>query len=794
MTTFETYDLPELYRHLPEYVNSITEKRKSKKYNCPLCNSGKRENGTPAFNLYDDGLKCHCHSCGFDGNIVGLYLAVNDMSDTKANVNVAIRSLAGMYGMISTSSTAHTATPKQPKAKKTRIGSRTHLYTDKTGIILARKTITKYSDGSKSPFWSLYDPDTHTFSNGLKGLQIPLYHADRIHNSQGTVYFVEGEKDVETMENCYGVTATSTPNGGGQTSWNTLYNEDLSGRDIIILTDNDPSGENYGRTVAKNVSKIAKSVKIIPTKSFWSDCPEKGDISDAIEALGQDRIKQALSDAVQQTEIYQPASDELKPEATNITENLPYWIQQTDKGLRANAELLADYICKTEDYIFVQLQDQESQRCYWYQNGVYTRISGKHIKAKIKALIQNYDTTLARVRVIEDTYTHITYPDGKHFVSDEALLDADENIINFQNGILHLDTMELKPHSPDYLCTIQIPCNWNPSANQNNTFYNYIMHLANDDWHSAETLIQAIGFAISNVKIERFKKSLILCGSGNSGKSVFLKFMSLLIGKNNFAAMPFEKLDKRFSVSTLYRKRLAGDDDCNYCNFSSVSVFKSMTGGGELMCEEKGKQSFPFVFNGLYVICANSLPLFGGDKGTHVYERIIPIRCGTTIPEKQRDKKLLEKLYAEREAIVHFAVMELKTAIENNYTLSMSDESKKMLEQYKIENDIVLQFLDECCVPRKCYDSINTARLYEAFKRWCFSNGERYTPKKREFRESICNFYGVEPTKEGHDKIQKKVQGNWYYLHTLTPESKQDLGMFDSVADAQNNSGTPYNP
>ena len=77
---FESYDLPELYRHLPEYVNSITEKRKSKKYNCPLCNSGKRENGTPAFNLYDDGLKCHCHSCGFDGNIVGLYLAVNVQS------------------------------------------------------------------------------------------------------------------------------------------------------------------------------------------------------------------------------------------------------------------------------------------------------------------------------------------------------------------------------------------------------------------------------------------------------------------------------------------------------------------------------------------------------------------------------------------------------------------------------------------------------------------------------------------------------------------------------------------
>ena len=108
---YESYELSELYRHLPEYVNDITEKRKSQKYNCPLCNSGKRENGTPAFNLYDDGLKCHCHSCGFDGNIIGLYLAANNMSDTKENVAVAIRALGKMYGLDRTAE-------NQSKAKK----------------------------------------------------------------------------------------------------------------------------------------------------------------------------------------------------------------------------------------------------------------------------------------------------------------------------------------------------------------------------------------------------------------------------------------------------------------------------------------------------------------------------------------------------------------------------------------------------------------------------------------------------------------------------------------------------
>lgn len=68
-------DLEALKQCLPQYAESITEKRKYGKYNCPICGSGKRENGTPAFNLYQDNTKAHCFSCGFDGSIIDLYLA-----------------------------------------------------------------------------------------------------------------------------------------------------------------------------------------------------------------------------------------------------------------------------------------------------------------------------------------------------------------------------------------------------------------------------------------------------------------------------------------------------------------------------------------------------------------------------------------------------------------------------------------------------------------------------------------------------------------------------------------------
>ncbi len=664
--------------------------------------------------------------------------------------------------------------------------TRIHVYTDRNGNVLAEKHIIKQSDGKKRCYWYSTDPKTEKKAMGLNGTIMPLYHADKLHTSKSeTVWFAEGEKDVETLERCFNFLATCTSNGGRQATWHDdLYNADLEGRSIGIFTDNDEVGENYGDFIAKNVCKIAKSVKIIPIKAIWAECPEKGDISDAVEALGKDKVLELLSSAIKKIKDYEPETNE--KQSNNRTNNkiadLPNWIQLNNRGMSVNPELLAEYIMNTESYIFVQLREQESQQCYWYQNGVYVRISAKHIKARIRAIIQKYYTEIAKIRVIEDTYKHITYPDEKHFVSDESLLDADENIINFQNGVLHLDTMELKEHSPKYLSTIQIPCNWNPNSKSPDTFSKYILHLAGDDSDNILTLIQAIGFAISNVKIERFKKSIFLFGAGNSGKSIFLKFMSSLVGKENFSAMPFAELEKRFSTSMLYRKRLAGDDDCNYCTSASASVFKIMTGGGELMCEEKGKQGFHFVFNGLYIVCANKLPLFGGDKGNHVYDRIIPIRCGQSIPENQRDKKLLEKLHTEREAIVHLAVIYLKKAIEDNYNFVISEKSKKLLEEYKIENDIVLQFIDECCEPRVTYnDNVTTKVLYDAFKTWCFQNGEKYIPKKAQFSESLCNFYGVEPAREGRKKIKSKVNGFYYYPHTLTKEAKNELHVYDQV-------------
>ncbi|MDE5885416.1 MAG: hypothetical protein K2H29_10130 [Oscillospiraceae bacterium] len=209
---------------------------------------------------------------------------------------------------------------------------RIHVYKDQNGVPLAEKHITKLPDGEKKTYWYSIDPKTGRKTTGLNGMKMPLYHAEKLHASKSPlVWFAEGEKDVETLENCFGFTATCTSNGGRQSGWNAdLYNQDLHGKAIMILTDNDETGTAYGEFIAKNVHPIAESVMIVPAKRIWNECPEKGDISDIVQALGNDKTKQLLTDAIENTQHYMPKA-------------IPKTIKATKRTPKTRKRFLSDY-------------------------------------------------------------------------------------------------------------------------------------------------------------------------------------------------------------------------------------------------------------------------------------------------------------------------------------------------------------------------------------------------------------------------------------------------------------------
>ena len=302
----EHYDIETLKVYLPQYLATITQHRKGKQYNCPFCGSGTGKNGTPALSTYEDDTKWKCQSCGAGGDIINLFYMVNRLEDTPENFKYAVKTLSEEFHLVS--ATATTTTAPKSTIPKVKIGERQHIYKNADGSIFAMKVVNKFSDGSKNAQWYLHNPKTGLFNTkaGLDGQKAPLYHADILHSNQDKpVYIVEGEKDADTLTN-WDAVATTFPNGAGFTQWIPLYNEGLKDREVIILTDNDDSGRKYGDTIARNLLNVAKSVKIIPAAAIWNKCPEKGDITDIAQAIGEEETQELLISAIQRTNFYQP--------------------------------------------------------------------------------------------------------------------------------------------------------------------------------------------------------------------------------------------------------------------------------------------------------------------------------------------------------------------------------------------------------------------------------------------------------------------------------------------------------
>lgn len=110
------------------------------------------------------------------------------------------------------------------------------------------------------------------------------------------VFICEGEKDVETLIDM-GLLATCNPGGAGK--WSADLNRWFVGSDrprtVFVLQDNDDAGRLHAQKVARLLSPVVETLKIIALPGLQ----EKGDVSDWVSAGGtKDDLLGICSDAV----------------------------------------------------------------------------------------------------------------------------------------------------------------------------------------------------------------------------------------------------------------------------------------------------------------------------------------------------------------------------------------------------------------------------------------------------------------------------------------------------------------
>ena len=462
----------------------------------------------------------------------------------------------------------------------------------------------------------------------------------------------------------------------------------------------------------------------------------------------------------------------------NYIENHPF-LTGDEKNCCIDIVRLYDFYISQRYFLFAFTERSDSVRRFAYQNGVYQPVTDEMIKGNIQEFIfQNGGKEFYRPRIANEVFTMLTWT--SQFLVPEEALNADENIINFRNGILHLDTMQLFPHSPQILSTIQLSCSWN-GEQPAPVFDNFMYTFTSGNQEKAQLLLEFIGGCLSNADGSRFKKALIVWGEGDSGKSVLRNLVTKLLGENNQSGGSLARLEDRFGSIELYQRRIYGSPDLGYINVAQTTIFKNITGGDVIPIEQKNQPAFQYKYKGFVWFGCNKLPKFPPDPAT--YNRFIIVKCNNVIPKEKQDLKLLDKLLAESSGILYKVIIAFRQVLARKH-FTEPVESNEIMKQYKVDNSIYIQFFNECCLMRtlsnQTYDvkdGCKVADIHKALKNWCGINFPSMKVSKAHFIEELTN--------ENIDcQILKRNNGNRYYPFTLTKQAKFELGIFCDTADS----------
>lgn len=240
--------------------------------------------------------------------------------------------------------------------------------------------------------------------------------------------------------------------------------------------------------------------------------------------------------------------------------------------------LLARYVREHLNYILVRDNGKQGLLKYVYENGCYRLYSNDMFMGIIKQCIADYDEELVKMSKVAEALQHITT--DLNYVSQEEL-DADENLINFKNGLLRVTETAtvLIPHTPTVYSTIQISCDWTGKLEPTPMFDAYMRTLTNGDKAVEQLLLEFMGVCISNIKGWRMKKALFLVGDGDTGKSQLKSLVERLLGRGNFIGIDLKEIEARFGTGAIYGTRLAGSSDMSFLSVDELKTFKKITGG-----------------------------------------------------------------------------------------------------------------------------------------------------------------------------------------------------------------------
>ncbi|MEF9387777.1 phage/plasmid primase, P4 family [Ralstonia solanacearum species complex bacterium KE056] len=306
--------------------------------------------------------------------------------------------------------------------------------------------------------------------------------------------------------------------------------------------------------------------------------------------------------------------------------------------------------------------------------------------------------------------------------------DADPWLLNTPGGVVDLRTGRQRPPDRDdrmTKITTATPGGDCPIWRQ------FLAEVTGGDAELQAYLQRMAGYALTGSTQEH--ALFFLYGTGANGKSVFLNTLSTILGDYAANAAMDTFMETRTDrhptdMAGLRGARFVAAIETEQGRRWAESKVKNLTGGDKISARFMRQDFFEFFPQFKLFVAGNHKPAIRNiDEAMKRRLHLIPFTV--TVPPERRDKHLQQKLLAERDGILAWAVQ----GCLDWQRLGRLDPPQQVLdatEEYFEAEDALGRWLDERCVREANAKSL-TAELFNDWKPWAEAAGEFAGSQKR---------------------------------------------------------------
>ena len=423
--------------------------------------------------------------------------------------------------------------------------------------------------------------------------------------------------------------------------------------------------------------------------------------------------------------------------------------QQEKLSSKEIVEFVAKQIMEEKEFVTIS----RTNEILTWDGKIYSQANAvAYIKSKTEQLV--YDNTEHISNEVVNKIKRRTYKDIEEF-------DINPNEITTLDGVLNLETLAVTPHSPDNLNLILVPLAYSEpkfpiidktifediEKNLENTlFWKFITSSFTVkeklQEKKRETVLEILASIFIKHQIDQ--RGFIFLGRGDNGKSVFIEYLQMMLGKENYSNETLHDLSTdRFASASLLGKLLNCFSDIESNELDRVGILKAILAGEWISAQFKNGQKFKFNPFCKMVFSCNRFPRVS-DNTESFFRRWIIVKWERSFEgDPQRDEKLVEKLSSNQEELnlVFSTIVHLSRKLYQTRKFTNTKKASELRTEWNQNADPVETFIDTWIIPTDdTKDEKGIRDTYSIYKEKTEELGERPLNIRqfgREFAESF---------------------------------------------------------